>query len=78
MSLPGPGLVTVFGGSGFIGSQVVRALAKAGWRVRVAVRKPGMAGDLRVLGDVGQVQPVRCDVTRPADVAAALDRKSVV
>ncbi len=72
MSLPGPGLVTVFGGSGFIGSQVVRALAKAGWRVRVAVRKPGMAGDLRVLGDVGQVQPVRCDVTRPADVAAAL------
>ncbi|WP_395650420.1 complex I NDUFA9 subunit family protein [Brevundimonas sp.] len=72
MSLPGPSLVTVFGGSGFIGSQVVRALAKAGWRVRVAVRKPGMAGDLRVLGDVGQVQPVRCDVTRPADVAAAL------
>ncbi|WGM46502.1 hypothetical protein KOAAANKH_01371 [Brevundimonas sp. NIBR10] len=72
MSLPGPGLVTVFGGSGFIGSQVVRALAKAGWRVRVAVRKPALAGDLRVLGDVGQVQPVRCDVTKPAEVAAAL------
>ncbi len=72
MSLPGPGLVTVFGGSGFVGAQTVRALAKAGWRVRVAVRKPALAGDLRVLGDVGQVQPVRCDVTSASDVAAAL------
>ena len=72
MAHPGPGLVTVFGGSGFVGAQTVRALAKAGWRVRVAVRKPGLAGDLRVLGDVGQVQPVRCDVTKAADVAAAL------
>jgi len=72
MALPGPGLVTVFGGSGFVGAQAVRALARAGWRVRVAVRKPGLAGDLRVLGDVGQIQPVRCDATKPADVAAAL------
>lgn len=72
MALPGPGLVTVFGGSGFVGSQAVRALAKAGWRVRVAVRKPALAGDLRLLGDVGQVLPVRCDVTSAADVAAAL------
>ena len=72
MALPGPGLVTVFGGSGFVGSQTVRALAKAGWRVRVAVRKPALAGDLRLLGDVGQVLPVRCDVTSAADVAAAL------
>lgn len=72
MALPGPGLVTVFGGSGFVGSQAVRALAKAGWRVRVAVRKPGLAGDLRLLGDVGQVLPVRCDVTSAEDVAAAL------
>jgi uncharacterized protein YbjT (DUF2867 family) len=72
MSLPGPGLVTVFGGSGFVGAQAVRALAKAGWRVRVAVRKPGLAGDLRMFGDVGQIQPVRCDVTKADDVAAAL------
>lgn len=72
MALPGPGLVTVFGGSGFVGSQAVRALAKAGWRVRVAVKTPGRAGDLRLLGDVGQVLPVRCDVTNPEDVAAAL------
>lgn len=67
-----PGLVTVFGGSGFVGTQVVRALAKRGWRVKVAVRRPHLAQDLRVNGDVGQIQPVRCDITRPADVEAAL------
>lgn len=72
MSEFSPGLVTVFGGSGFVGTQAVRTLAKAGWRVRVAVRKPALAQDLRVLGDPGQIQPVRCDITRPADVAAAL------
>src|SRR5690606_25036027 len=72
MALPGPGLVTVFRGSGFVGSQAVRALAKAGRRVRVAVKTPGRAGELRLLGDVGQVLPVRCDVTHPEDVAAAL------
>ena len=72
MSAFSPGLVTVFGGSGFVGAQAVRALARAGWRVRVAVRKPGMAFDLRPLGDVGQIQPVRCDITDPDDVAIAL------
>lgn len=65
-------LVTVFGGSGFIGGQAVRELARLGWRVRVAVRKPNTAHDLRPLGDVGQIQLVRCDVTRQADVEAAL------
>lgn len=72
MSESTPGLVTVFGGSGFVGTQAVRALARRGWRVRVAVRKPALAQDLRILGDVGQIQPVRCDITHPADVAAAL------
>ncbi len=48
------------------------ALAKRGWRVRVAVRKPALAQDLRLLGDVGQILPLRCDITRPADVEAAL------
>ena len=72
MSESTPGLVTVFGGSGFVGTQAVRALARLGWRVRVAVRKPALAQDLRILGDVGQIQPVRCDITNPADVAAAL------
>lgn len=65
-------LVTVFGGSGFIGAQAVRELARLGWRIRVAVRKPNNAHDLRPLGDVGQIQLMRCDVTRRADVEAAL------
>lgn len=67
-----PGLVTVFGGSGFVGTQVVRALAKRGWRVRVAVRKPALAYELRMAGDVGQIQTVRCDITDKAAVAEAL------
>lgn len=72
MSESTPGLVTVFGGSGFVGTQAVRALARRGWRVRVAVRKPALAQDLRILGDVGQIQPVRCDINSPEDVANAL------
>jgi len=67
-----PGLVTVFGGSGFVGTQTVRALAKAGWRVRVAVRNPNLAPELRPLGDPGQIQLVRCNVTSAEDVAQAL------
>lgn len=67
-----PGLVTVFGGSGFVGSQAVLALARAGWRVRVAVRSPNKAYGLRQLGDVGQILPVRCDIRSESDVAAAL------
>jgi len=65
-------MVTVFGGSGFLGKQVVRALAKQGWRVRVAVRKPTFAYDLKPLGDVGQIQVVRCDVRREKDIESAL------
>lgn len=67
-----PGLVTVFGGSGFVGSQVVQALAKRGWRVRIACRRPDRAYKLQTSGAVGQFQSVRCDVTRSEDVAAAL------
>lgn len=72
MSETAPGLVTVFGGSGFVGGQVVRALAKRGWRVRVAVRRPDRAYDLKPQGDVGQIVAVRCDATKPEEVAAAL------
>ncbi|WP_416354708.1 complex I NDUFA9 subunit family protein [Brevundimonas sp.] len=68
----GSGLATVFGGSGFIGAQAVRALAKQGWRVRVAVRNPVTANELQPLGDVGQIQLMRCDVTKAEDVARAL------
>ena len=69
-------MVTVFGGSGFLGKQVVRALAKQGWRVRVAVRKPTFAYDLKPLGDVGQIQTIRCDVRKEADIARALEGAS--
>jgi uncharacterized protein YbjT (DUF2867 family) len=72
MSESTPGLVTVFGGSGFVGTQAVRALARKGWRIRVAVRNPASSVELKVMGDVGQIQPVRCDITNPEDVARAL------
>jgi uncharacterized protein YbjT (DUF2867 family) len=55
-------LVTVFGGSGFVGTQAVRYLAKAGWRVRVAVRNPSLAYRMRLLGDVGQIDVVQANV----------------
>lgn len=72
MSEVAPGLVTVFGGSGFVGSQLVRAFARRGWRVRVACRRPDRAWKLQTSGSVGQIQAVRCDATNPDDVAAAL------
>jgi uncharacterized protein YbjT (DUF2867 family) len=56
------GLVTVFGGSGFVGRHLVRALLKRGWRVRAAVRRPDLAGHLQPLGNVGWVQPVQANV----------------
>ena len=64
--------VVVFGGSGFIGRYLVRRLAAAGWRVAVAVRDPQRAHFLQPLGDVGQIVPVRCDVTRREEVRAVL------
>ena len=66
-------LVVVFGGSGFIGRQVVRALAKRGYRVRVAMRRPHLGGDLRVMGDVGQIQLVQANVRFPESIDAALE-----
>jgi NADH dehydrogenase len=67
------GLVTVFGGSGFIGAQVVRALAKRGFRIRAAMRRPGRGYRLRMLGDVGQIEVAQANVRNPASVARALD-----
>jgi NADH dehydrogenase len=67
------GLVTVFGGSGFVGSQVVRALAKSGARVRVAVRNPGRGYRLRMLGDVGQIEVAQANIRDAASVARALE-----
>jgi NADH dehydrogenase len=65
-------LVTVFGGSGFLGRHTVRALARAGWRIRVATRHPNSAFFLRPLGSVGQIDLVKCDVTDPDQVARAM------
>jgi NADH dehydrogenase len=67
-----PGLITVFGGSGFVGGQVVHALARNGWRVRIACRRPDRAYRLQTSGSVGQIVAVRCDVTDADQVAAAL------
>jgi uncharacterized protein YbjT (DUF2867 family) len=67
------GLVTVFGGSGFVGGQVVRALAKAGYRVRVAVRNPNLGYRMRMLGDVGQIEVVQANLRNAPSVARALD-----
>ncbi len=65
-------LVTVFGGSGFLGRSVVRALAKRDYRIRVAVRRPELAGHLQPLGRVGQIHSVQANLRYPASVAAAM------
>ncbi len=65
-------LVTVFGGSGFIGRHVVRTLARRGWRVRVAVRRPDLAFHLQPLGKVGQIHAVQANVRYPDSVTHAL------
>lgn len=65
-------VVTVFGGSGFVGRHVVRALARDGWRVRVACRRPDLAFYLQPLGRVGQVMAVQANVRHPQSIAAAL------
>jgi uncharacterized protein YbjT (DUF2867 family) len=65
-------LVTVFGGSGFLGRSVVRALCKRDYRVRVAVRRPELAGHLQPLGRVGQIHAVQANLRYPASVEAAM------
>jgi NADH dehydrogenase len=71
-------LVTVFGGSGFIGRAVVRALAKREYRIRVAVRRPELAGHLQPLGRVGQIHTVQANLRYPASVEAAMRDAHVV
>ena len=71
-------LITVFGGSGFIGRHVVRALAKRDFRIRVAVRRPELAGHLQPLGKVGQIHAVQANVRYPTSVAAAMRDSHIV
>jgi NADH dehydrogenase len=71
-------LITVFGGSGFLGRHVVRALAKRQYRIRVAVRRPDLAGYLQPLGRVGQIHAVQANVRNRRSVAAAVRGSDVV
>lgn len=76
--IPSDRLVTIFGGSGFVGRHLVRALAKRGWRIRVAVRRPDLAGHLQPLGVVGQIQPVQANLRFPDSVARAAEGASAI
>ena len=71
-------MITVFGASGFIGRYVVRALAKAGYRVRAATRRPHLAYDLKPMGAVGQIQLVQANLRNPDSVERALEGASGV
>jgi uncharacterized protein YbjT (DUF2867 family) len=71
-------IVTVFGGSGFLGRHVVQVLARRGYRVRPAVRRPDLAGFLQPLGMVGQVMPVQANLRFPWSVAKATEGASAV
>jgi NADH dehydrogenase len=71
-------LITIFGGSGFLGRHVVRALAKRGYRIRVAVRRPELAGHLQPLGRVGQIHAVQANVRYGRSVDAAARDADVV
>ncbi len=65
-------LVTIYGGSGFVGRYIARRMAKEGWRVRVAVRRPNEAIFVRPYGVVGQVEPVMCNIRNDASVAEVM------
>lgn len=71
-------LVTIFGGSGFLGRHVVRALAKRRYRIRVAVRRPELANFLQPLGSVGQIHAVQANVRYPRSIETAVRGSSVV
>ena len=72
------GLVTIFGGSGFIGRYATRALVAKGYRVRVAVRRPHLAGEVRLAGTPGMVDIVQANVRNRASIEAAIDKADAV
>jgi NADH dehydrogenase len=71
-------LVTIYGGSGFVGRHVVRAFAQRGWRIRVAVRRPDLAFHLQPLGRVGQIHPAQANVRYPDSVLRAAEGSAAV
>lgn len=71
-------LVTIYGGSGFLGRYIARRMAKKGWRVRVAVRRPNEALFVKPYGAVGQLEPVFCNIRDDASVRAAMQGADAV
>ncbi|OAM82323.1 complex I NDUFA9 subunit family protein [Devosia elaeis] len=71
-------LVTIFGGSGFVGTHLVQILARKGYRVRVAVRRPDLAGKTRIFGTVGQVMPIQANLRDEASVRRAVAGADIV
>jgi len=78
MPIDTKGLVTVFGGSGFLGRYVVRALARRGWRIRVAVRRPDLAGHLQPYGRVGQIHAVQANIRNVPSIVRAVQGADAV
>lgn len=71
-------LVTIYGGSGFVGRYIARRMAKQGWRVRVAVRRPNEAMHVKPYGVVGQVEPVLCNIRNDDSVRAVMQGADAV
>ena len=71
-------LVTIYGGSGFVGRQIARVMAAQGWRIRVAVRRPNEAGVVRTYGAPGQIEPVPCNVRDDLSVRACMSDADAV
>ncbi|TMJ35949.1 MAG: complex I NDUFA9 subunit family protein [Alphaproteobacteria bacterium] len=75
---PSDTLITLIGGSGFLGRHIVRSLAKRGYRIRVACRRPDLAGHVQPLGVPGQIMPVQANVRYPDSLAAVCDGAQAV
>lgn len=73
-----PKLVTIFGGAGFVGTQIVQLLAKEGHRIRVATRRPTLAGHVKMFGSVGQIQPIQANIRNADSVARAVRGADIV
>mgnify|MGYP001813954756 FL=1 len=71
-------LVTIIGGSGFLGRHITRALARQGHRIRIAVRRPDLAGHVQPLGTPGQIMPVQANLRYPESIEAACAGSDVV
>src|SRR5260221_12745614 len=71
-------LITIFGGSGFLGRHLVRALARRHYRIRIAVRRPDLTGHLQPLGRVGQIHAVQANIRNAESVEAAVRGADIV